>query len=68
MSTVETRASVEPQKKLEDEVRFEAFCRYQWRCESHEPGSETSDWLAAEHVVLARHAARSEKPSTTTVE
>lgn len=50
-----TITAAEAARKLEDEIRLEAYCQYEWRCESHEPGSPADDWLAAERAVLARH-------------
>lgn len=47
----------DPKRELEEEVRFEAYRTYEWRCETHAPGSEFGDWLAAEKLVHARHAA-----------
>ena len=52
-----TCTSAECARKLSDEIRAEAFAKYQWRCESREPGSEQEDWLFAERVVRARHQA-----------
>lgn len=41
-------------KPFEEEIRREAYYRYEWRCEMHETGSETGDWLAAEQAARLR--------------
>lgn len=45
----------EDAKRLQDEIRLEAFCRYEGRCEAKAAGTEVGDWLAAEQAVLGRH-------------
>lgn len=51
-------------KLIEDEIRADAYDRFAWRCESHEPGSALDDWLSAERAVLARHGVKPAAPAS----
>lgn len=46
---------VDEQAKIVREIEKEAFFTYEKRVEGGAPGSQESDWLTAERIVLARH-------------